>query len=190
MTTARREESHLSTEEEDNAELIIPEPGTPAYWDVAYTHAEVYADGHIDVNLEAIRHAVGNMGNLYGARGVTDLAALLLARVRLIDNTTNGKDLVAMTRKDAAVVRFDNQEEPVNVSEEPYQVAAVDQIAPVLANALELDYCDGRSISQFLHTNMESSPRIHYTALVSVAGGMLSRVRSNAIEAAAKHSKG
>jgi len=180
----------VSTEEEDNAEPIIPEPNTPAYWDVAYVHAEVYADGHIDVNLEAVRHAVGNMGDLYGTRGIVDLAALLLARVRLIDNITRGKDLVAAARKGAAVVRFDGEEELVNVSEEPYQLAAVDQIAPVLAEALELDYCDGRSISQFLHTKMEGSPHIHYTALVSVAGGMLSRVRSNAIEAAAKHSKG
>jgi len=173
--------------EDDGQELIIPDPGTPAYWDVVWVYAEVYALGHFDMELEPVREAISNMGGIYGARGIADLAAQLLARVRLTDNTTPGKELVAQARDGAAVVRFDS-EDVVNVSEEPYQIAAVDQIAPILAEALELDHCDGRSIAAFLQDKMNGSPDLHYTALVSVAGGICSRVRRRAIQAAAKNS--
>ncbi|AEM88928.1 hypothetical protein [Streptomyces violaceusniger] len=173
---------------EDDDEMIIPAPGTPAYWDLVYVHSEVYADGHITVNLPAVLHAVQNIGGLYHSRGIGDLSAMFLARVRLIDNTTPGRDLVEQARERVAIFRCDGDEEAVNITSKPYQIAALDQVAPVMAEALDQDHCDARSIALHLRKKMDGSPEVHYTALVSLAGGLLTRTRMNALDAAEKDS--
>ncbi|MFD8335664.1 hypothetical protein ACFV42_23835 [Streptomyces solisilvae] len=164
---------------DDDEDRNLPPVDHPAYWDLICTLAELYADGHIEVDLEAVTGSVQSVGGNYGPRGIGDLTAMLLARIRLIDDTTPGKDIVTAARERAYTVKF-SENRVVDITEEPYQLAAVDQVAPVLADALDLDRCDGRSIAAFLRSTMDSCPPHHYIALVSLAGGMLTRIRRRA----------
>jgi len=159
---------------------FIPPMGHPAYWDLAYVYAEVHADGLMDGSIEAITGSVQTMGAHYGNPGVADMSAMLLARVRLIDTTTPGKELVVESRAKTSVVRVADGQ-AVQGTAAPYQVAAYDQIAPVLAEALDLDRCDARSIALFLRAKMETSPIDHLLALVSVADGMLNFLRRKSV---------
>jgi len=142
--------------------------------------AEIYAKAHFEGVVEFLDEVQENVDRLYDAQGLVDVAALLLARAKVIDNVTPGKNLVANVHTDRVATLCLGEDGAVDVSRAPHQIAAVDQLSPVLAEALDLERCDGRSIAVFLRTKMRRSGKFYYGILLSCAGALLSYTRYEA----------
>jgi hypothetical protein len=177
------EGNHGDSEDDfETLDVVMPEHDTPCYWDIVFMHAVSYADAHAEMDVETCGRVVQTIGSCYGAPGIADLAGILLARVRIIDPTTPGSELVATTRENVYAVR-PTSEGRQDITHAPYQIAAVDQIAPILASALDQEHCDSRSLALFLRDRMRGTPRTHVAALTAVAGGMLTCLRRTVVEA-------